>query len=175
MKKWIVFSLVLCLLFCLSACISSYQLNEQGLPVISSSLRNKLNQVLKEYDAVYFDGFSDHVYNAWGTAEAVNAWCTARTAGKLAKGGNNRIRYYGNFNGYDIVFYEYVRPLTYMDAKSVGDYIFIHGWSFAIVGHKDGVVYELEELYNNGEISDEALTEIYHYHELYININRQAE
>lgn len=172
MKKWIAYSLVLCLLFCFSACASSqetYSLNEQGLPVISANLRDKLNNVLNECRDDFLH--TDQGLKTWGTAEALDAWYTALLAHVYTSDGHDYIRYYGNFDGYDIIFYDlHVQTMVYGAKVIVGGYVFDWGTDFAIVGHKNGVVHDLKELYQNGEISKTSLEKILDYHKLYEGI-----
>ena len=42
-----------------------------------------------------------------------------------------------------------------------------------MVGHKDGVIYDLAELYNKGEISAESVAKMYGYHLLYDTLPRE--
>ena len=157
MKRWIIFAIVLCLLFGLSAC-ASYTLNEHGLPVISSNLRNKLNKALKEQRGDF--RYTESYLEAWGSEEEYEAY----EPGRLQP----MIRYYGNHEGYDIVIYD--NPTVTWDGIGyviAGGYMFEHGDTPAIVGYKDGVIYDLDELYKNGEISKESMAKIYQYYEAF--------
>ena len=51
MKRWIAFSLVLCMTLSLSAC-GGYQLDENGLPVLPGWRRSGLNKALQEYEMI---------------------------------------------------------------------------------------------------------------------------
>ena len=157
MKKLFAYFLVFCLFFCLSACAGSqgeaYTLNEHGLPVISESLRNKLNSALKEHDQF---GFTETYLDIWGSEEDYEA----AAAGRIGLA----IRYYGNYDGYDIVFFKNRTPVQIEAGLQIEEYLFEYGTPFSIIGHKDGVTYGLEELYENGKISKESLGKIYQCH-----------
>ena len=131
----------------------TYLFNDQGLPIISDNLRSKINKALKEYDDMmsFFN-----TEDTWGTAEKFE-----------------RIRYYGTFEGYDIVFYDMDAQIAVTGSVKVGDYIFSYRKRFAIVGHKGGVVYDLVELYNKGEISAESVAKMYQYHLLHEALPRE--
>jgi hypothetical protein len=152
MKRWIAFSLALCMTLSLSAC-GGYLLDENGLPVLPGWRRSGLNKALQGYDERL--DFPETVMNNWGHGE-----------------GNDWIRYYGTFEGYDIVFY------CWMSAISMPSYIISCGQMFecsndcVLVGVKDGVVYDLNELYKKGEISRESGAKIHEYHELYGKLSR---
>ena len=156
MKNRIIFSLVFCLIFCFSACAVSqetYQFNGQGLPIISDNLRSKINTALTEKDPLmYFWG----IENTWGTAEK-----------------NEPIRYYGHFEGYDIVFYHEGKQVCITGGLTIAGIPFSYSSPFAIVGYKDGILYDLNELYKEGKISIETIRALYQYHQLYDTLPRE--
>ena len=155
MKKWIAFSFVLCLLFSLSAC-GGYQVSESGLPALSGWRRSMLNRALKEYDEGFY--YTEPYLSSWGQGQVE---------------GYEPIHYYGNFEGYDVVFYR-KGPFTI----GLPGCIISCGQMFectsdcVLVGVKDGVVCDLNELYKKGEISRESGAKIHEYYELYNKLSR---
>ena len=80
-------------------------------------------------------------------------------AWKSRAGSSTRdLRYYGSFNGYHIV--EFVTTDPYENAvttKNIAGYKFKRNTSFYLMTYKDGVFIKLEDAYQLGLISEEAI------------------
>ena len=67
--------------------------------------------------------------------------------------------YYGSCSGYDIVFW--VTGSTHaIESITIAGETFQYGCPFQLIGYKNGVAYGLDELYENGKISAEAIKTI---------------
>ncbi len=77
------------------------------------------------------------------------------------------IRYYGTYNGYDIV----ISPLNGFTLTSgriiIADYSFEYRYAFLLFAYKDGVAVPLGKVYNDDLLSDEQLGKIYQCYERY--------
>jgi hypothetical protein len=84
-----------------------------------------------------------------------------------------RFRYYGSFNGYDVVYYKYPPgPGFDMGLQiqidyniTIADYVFQNGSAVEIIAVKDGKTIALKEAYEQGLISTEQVGEIHSLHE----------
>jgi len=70
-------------------------------------------------------------------------------------------RYYGNYEGYDIIFV-ISGPLDSMwadvvDTKVIAGIEFYSGMPCSLYGYRNGKIYEVHELYNSGELSAESI------------------
>ena len=77
--------------------------------------------------------------------------------------GNGYCRYYGEFEGYDIVFryYSSLEPLEVV----IADQVFSHNYEFNLIAYKDDTLTELSDLYKAGSISKESVAAIAAVHQ----------
>lgn len=73
-----------------------------------------------------------------------------------------KVRYYGTYNGYDILFSEGMTS-GFMTISVAGSYFGYHS-GFQLYVHKDGVRIPLEEAYEQGLISKEDIAQACAYH-----------
>ena len=71
-------------------------------------------------------------------------------------------RYYGTYEGYDIVFQ--ATQLTAATTKAIAGQAFTHSSSFILYAHKDGNLLMLSDVYKDGLISKESITAAREYH-----------
>lgn len=71
-------------------------------------------------------------------------------------------RYYGTENGY--VIYCNRGALPFVCTIEIGEYEFSHSREFWLLAYKDGEVFELKELYEQGLISDDAIKTAWERH-----------
>ena len=74
------------------------------------------------------------------------------------------VRYYGDFNGYTIIFRYYTSMITSDGLRVIAGYEFRHPEQFQIYAYKDGEFHALEDAYQNGWLTDEQIEEIYNIH-----------
>ena len=73
-------------------------------------------------------------------------------------------RYYGTFNGFDIILIEYVSVVDSGGHMVVAKYVFRHNTSFNLYAYKDGVFYTLNEAYENTLLTRKQIKKIYDIH-----------
>lgn len=71
-------------------------------------------------------------------------------------------RYYGTFSGYDIVFMP--TSLMWVETQTIGGESFTHSSSFVIYAVKDWQIYRLEDVYEQGLISQENIAQLAQIH-----------
>ena len=71
-------------------------------------------------------------------------------------------RYYGTYEGYDIVFQ--ATQLTAATTKAIAGQAFTHSSSFILYAHKDGNLLMLSDVYEDGLISKESIVAAREYH-----------
>ena len=76
--------------------------------------------------------------------------------------GSRGCRYYGNYDGYDVVFYP-TNTLTTAQIV-INEVVFEYNYTFELIAYKDDSVYELKAMFKNGNISADSITEIAHMH-----------
>ena len=74
------------------------------------------------------------------------------------------VRYYGDFNGYTIIFKYYTSTLTSDGLRVIAGYEFRHPQQFQIYAYKDGEFHTLGDAYQNGWLTDGQIEEIYNVH-----------
>lgn len=79
------------------------------------------------------------------------------------------LRYYGSFNGYDIMFYDGGERFFNETIQVVADFAFGSNSTFSLLVHKDGQITNLDETYDSGIISKEAIAVAWEYHNLCTN------
>lgn len=80
------------------------------------------------------------------------------------------LRYYGTYEGYDILFYCGSGMLAAISGKTIGKSSFSHPQSFSLLAYKDGEFRSLEEIYDEGLISDESVAKAADTHREYSKI-----
>jgi len=69
-----------------------------------------------------------------------------------------RCRYYGTYEGYDLIFHQMGDILLdVVGTKVIAGIEFYCGNSFNFYGHRDGKIYEVAELYESGALSKESI------------------
>jgi len=78
-------------------------------------------------------------------------------------------RYYGNLEGYDILYVVVAVPPDCASYReyTIGEAKFEDDCSGNIYGYKDGILTFVTDLYNEGELSEEAISEIANVHQRY--------
>ncbi|MBQ9930186.1 MAG: hypothetical protein IJO72_05355 [Oscillospiraceae bacterium] len=85
-----------------------------------------------------------------------------------------RFRYYGSFNGYDVVYYKYppgpgfdmgLQNIQIDYNITIADYVFQNDSAVEIIAVKDGKTIALKEACEQGLITIEQVGEIYSLHE----------
>ncbi len=66
-------------------------------------------------------------------------------------------RHYGEFNGYDVYFYQADFPLESITEYELAEEVFIHGSVFQLLAYRNGKIYELEQLCKDGKVSEESI------------------
>lgn len=79
-----------------------------------------------------------------------------------SKNDSSGVRYYGTYEGYDIVFQQ--TQLTAVTTKTIAGQAFTHGSSFVLYAHKDGNLLMLSDVYEDGLISKESISFAREYH-----------
>jgi len=76
--------------------------------------------------------------------------------------GSRGCRYYGNYDGYDIVFYA-TNTITATQIV-IADITFEYNYAFDLFAYKDDAIYQLKALYKSGEISADSIAKISQMH-----------
>lgn len=76
----------------------------------------------------------------------------------------NGVRYYGTYNGYDILFGYGELSLTAFSAVSAAGIAFVNPQSFQLLAHKDGQLYSLQSLYELGMLTREDIEKMHDIH-----------
>ena len=139
MKKLTLFLLPLLLLALFSGCRQSesqdnpYDPTTGQLPTLAEEKKQKIETAwLSEHES--FPCFDDST--------------TGQTEG---------LRYYGTYQGYDILFYDGFSILDEAGAVQVGCLSFRHGYKFCLYAFQNGVFYDLSEIYDTNLFNDTAL------------------
>lgn len=90
--------------------------------------------------------------------EYVPDWCTEDNI-------YGDCRIYGEDNGYILFFYWGGMRMQAVVTKDIGGVEFYHPMSFSFYAYKDGVFIKVEDAYNQGLISHEALVTAQKYHQ----------
>lgn len=77
---------------------------------------------------------------------------------------NDGVRYYGTYNGYDILFGHGELSLTAFYAVSAAGIAFRNPHSFQLLAHKDGQLYSLQSLYELGMLTREDIEKMHDIH-----------
>ena len=100
--------------------------------------------------------FSVPELSAEKKAEIENAWYAQYEWTWYDNGG--RCRYYGTYEGYDLIFHQMGDILLdVVGTKVIAGIEFYCGNSFNFYGHRDGKIYEVAELYESGALSKESI------------------
>ena len=71
-------------------------------------------------------------------------------------------RYYGSYDGYEIIFNPGVAEM--LTTIKIAQQDFIHGSSFVIYAYQDGVFHKLEDVYESGKITADSIQKIFLIH-----------
>ena len=80
----------------------------------------------------------------------------------VTESGDHYIRYYGTYNGYIIIFAK--SNATAIGEMNIAGKLFLCSNLFHIYAYRDGELYKLQDVYNDGLLSDENIAEIYEIH-----------
>ena len=77
-----------------------------------------------------------------------------------------RFRYYGTYDGYDIIFIESLHNFTHRSqARLIANITFLHIQPFSLCAYKDGNSIDLKEAYNQGLVSKETIEKVAELHQ----------
>lgn len=77
---------------------------------------------------------------------------------------NGSLKHYGNYNGYVTLLYYGMMGVQVVTNMFVGKEIFTYNRAFRLMAYKDGVFYDVSDVYGKG-ISDEDVSSMLSYHE----------
>ena len=69
--------------------------------------------------------------------------------------------YYGTVEGYDILYFRYAINSTGLYGIEIGEHIFKTGAQFELLAYRNGKLFHLAELYEDGKISEQSIAAIY--------------
>ena len=72
------------------------------------------------------------------------------------------VRYYGTENGYVFLFNHGISSMA--KTRVIGEYSFYCPMDFHLLAYKDNALYNVEDLYKDGILSDECIKKIYSAH-----------
>ena len=75
------------------------------------------------------------------------------------------MRYYGNENGYILIYSR--GALSSLHRVQIGPKSFKSGYNFTLFAYKDGVLYDLKDVYEDGLVSLEAIENAWKIHQEY--------
>ena len=93
----------------------------------------------------------------WMKEEILAEWIISgkQSFGGWMEDGTGIARYYGTYAGYSVIFVKTIVPWS--PDITIGEYIFSHTSGFDLYAYKDKTFYKLEEIYEEGFISDAAI------------------
>lgn len=106
--------------------------------------------------------FQQEIEQAWLAANQyeLGDWYT-ESGGKAIDG----VRHYGNYNGFDVIY------LPTFDAsittRQIGNVVFKNPYTFELYVYNDGQFMDLQQAYNEGKLTEEALVKIALLHAQY--------
>lgn len=71
---------------------------------------------------------------------------------------------YGSYRGYDILFTEGSMGMAVVSSVTIGEETFKAGNPFQIVAYKNGTIYDVNTLYEEGKISAEVIKQMHEIH-----------
>lgn len=74
------------------------------------------------------------------------------------------MRYYGHFEGYEVIFYPTESVTDMFASVTIGGYDFWHSDTFEIYAYRDGKFRTLLDAYDSGDISGDSVAAIYEIH-----------
>jgi len=66
-------------------------------------------------------------------------------------------RHYGKYDGYDVYFYQAEFPLQNITEYQIAGEKFVNGSDFQLIAYQDGIIYKLEQIFKDGEVSKDSV------------------